>query len=454
MLGINKEVARILQEQPTQDRLRGLKRIIPARTIKSILKRTNQTTFCRRLPKWFMVWFVIGLGLFATRSYQQVFAWLRPYEQKRAPGRPTFSEGRSRLGVAPFRLLYLAVVRLLAGAHTASAYYRNMRLISLDGFVLDLPDRPVLARIFGKPQGGRTAGAFPQARILALCETGTHVLWRFLIKPIRRSEMAMTAHLLRYLKQDMLLLWDRNFLSYANVVTVLKRRAHVLARIKKHVVSKPIRRFGDGSYLAKLYPATWYRSHDQKGVEVRIIEYTFDDPHRPGTGQRHRLLTTLLDPELDPAKKLIVLYHERWEEELAIDELKTHLKERPVLHSQTPTGVVQEIYGLLLGHYVVRKLIFEAAQEEGIPPRNLSFTSTLKILRCRLPEVPKSPAGQKEWYRKLLAEIGEQRLQKRRDRNNPRVVRRKMSKWDKKQPKDYAFPQPTKNFRKAIVILN
>jgi Insertion element 4 transposase N-terminal/Transposase DDE domain len=329
MLGINREVVAISQEQPTQDRLRGLKRIIPSRTIKSILKRTNQTTFCRRLPKWFMVWFVIGLGLFATRSYQQVFSWLRPYEKKKAPGRPTFSEGRSRLGVAPFRLLYEAVVRLLAGANTAHAYYRNMRLMSLDGFVLDLPDRPVLARIFGKPQGGRTAGAFPQVRILALCETGTHVLWRFLIKPIRRSELAMTQHLLRYLTQDMLLLWDRNFLSYSNVVAVLKQRAHVLARIKKHVLSKPIRHFSDGSYLAKLYPASWYRSRDRNGVEVRILEYTFDDPNRPGAGQRHRILTTLLDPSLDPAKKLIVLYHERWEEELAIDELKTHLQERP-----------------------------------------------------------------------------------------------------------------------------
>jgi hypothetical protein len=125
-----------------------------------------------------------------------------------------------------------------------------------------------------------------------------------------------------------------------------------------------------------------------------------------------------------------------------------------VLRSQTPAGVVQEISGLLLGHYVVRKLIFEAGQEAGVPPRNLSFTNTLKILRCRLPEVPKSRPGQREWYRNLLAEIGEQRLEKRRNRINPRVIRRKMSKWDKKQPKHYAFPQHTKNFRQAIVMLN
>jgi hypothetical protein len=454
MLGINQEVAAISQEQPTQDRLRGLKRIIPSRTIKSILKRTNQTSYCRRLPKWFMVWFVIGMGIFSTHSYQQIFRWLRPYKKQQGPGRSTFCEGRLRLGVAPFRLLYASVVRLLATATTAHAHHRNMLLMSLDGFVLDLPDRNNLSRIFGKPQSGRTAGAFPQARVLALCETGTHVLWRFLIKPIRRSEMSMTQHLLHFLKPNTLLLWDRGFLSYANVVTVLRQRSHLLARIKKHVVSKPIRRFSDGSYLAKIYRAGWYRQHDVKGVEVRVIEYTFNDPNRPGVGKQHRLLTTLLNPKLDPAKKLIELYHERWEEELAIDELKTHLRERPVLRSETPAGVVQEIYGLLLGHFVIRKLMFEASQEIGVPPRGLSFTNTLRILRCRLPEVPKSRPGQREWFRNLLAEIGQQVLEKRRNRINPRVIRRKMSHWNKKTPENHAFPQPTKSFRQSVVIFN
>jgi hypothetical protein len=453
MLGINKEIVEITQEQPTQDRLRGLKRIIPACTIKSILKRTRQTAYCSRLPKWFMVWFVIGFGLFNSSSYRQIFRWLRSYQKQGTPGRSTFTEARWRIGIAPFRLLYEMVVRLLAVFKTPHAYYRDMRLMALDGFVLDLADTEDLTRIFGKPKGGRTPGAFPQARVLALCETGTHVLWRFLIKPICRGENAMAQYLLRFLTNDMLLMWDRNFLSYDNVAAVIKQQAHLLARIKKPMVFEPIRRFRDGSYLAKQYRASWYRRHDRDGIVVRIIEYTFDDPHRPGAQERHRLLTTLLNPDLDPAKDLIVLYHERWEEELAIDELKTHERERPILRSKTPAGVVQEIYGLLLAHYVVRKLIFEAAKNEGVAPRSLSFVGTLRILRCRLPEVPKSPQGQALWYQNLLAEIGEEKLEKRRDRVNPRVTRRKMSKWPKKQPKHKTNPQPTKGLRRSIVIL-
>jgi hypothetical protein len=452
MLRIDKEVAAVAQQQPTAERLRALKRIIPCCTIKLILKQTSQTWPCRRLPKWFMVWFVIAMGLCATDCYRQVFRWLQRFRKDGTPGRSTLCESRRRLGIAPLRQLFDAVVNLLALPSTAHAFYRDLRLMSMDGFVVDLPDTPDLARVFGRPKSGRTAGAFPQARIVSLCETGTHVLWRVLVKPIYRGEITMAMHLLRYLTSGMLLLWDRNFLSYANVARVKERQAHLLARIKKHMVFKPIRRFRDGSYLAKLYRASWYRDRDQGGILVRIIEYSFSDPNRPGSGERHRLLTTLLDPHLDPAKRLILLYHERWEEELSIDELKTHQQERPVLRSQTPAGVVQEIYGLLLGHYVVRKLMFESAKQRGVPPRRLSFTNTLKILRCRLPEVPKSPQGLKRWYENLLTEIAEEILEERRDRVNPRVVRRKMSKWDKKRPRHANYPQPSKRIEQSIVV--
>ncbi len=226
--------------------------------------------------------------------------------------------------------------------------------MAMDGFVLDLPDTPENEKVFGRPGSGRAPGAFPQVRVLALCETGTHVLWRCLIKSIRIGEVTMAHGLLRYLDEGMLLLWDRGFFSYQTIQEVLNRHAHLLARVKNGLIFRPIRCLSDGSYLAKVYLSACHRRKDQDGIEVRIIEYTFDDPGRPGNKVMHRLLTTFLDETLDPAVTLIELYHERWEEELTIDELKTHQRERPVLRSQTAIGVLQEIYGLLLGHYVVR----------------------------------------------------------------------------------------------------
>src|SRR4051812_10248092 len=399
-----------------------------------------------------MVWFVIALGLFCRDCYRQVFRWLQPYRKGGTPRRTTLCEARKRLGVAPMRLLTEQVVRLQGQPATPGAFYRGMRTMALDGFVVDVPDTPANERAFGRPGSGRAPAAFPQVRVLSLCETGSHVLWRSLIKPQARGEGTMAHYLLRSLQKDMLLLWDRNFLSYQTVAEVRQRRAHLLARIKSNLIFEPIRVLDDGTYLARLYRSPADRRKDRDGILVRIIEYTFDDPGRPGSGEVHRLLTTLLDEVLDPAEALIVLYHERWEEELTIDELKTHQRERPVLRSQTPAGVVQELYGLLLGHYVIRVLMQEAAASQGVDPQRVSFTGALKILRCRPPEAPASRRGRSRWYHSLVAEIAEEVLPERRNRIDPRVVKRKMSNWKKKRPEHRHYPQPTKGFAEAIVM--
>lgn len=432
-----------------------MKRLLPRARVQAVLRRTGHARRrYLRLPAWFVVWFVIALGLFCRDSYRQVFKWLQPFRRKGTPGRSTFCEARQRLGVAPLLHLAQQVVELRASPQTPGAFYRGLRLMALDSFVVDLADSPANGRVFGRPGGHRSPAAFPQARVLALCEAGTHVLWRTLTKPCRRSEVTMAPALLRYRRPDMLLLWDRSFLSYGLVQQVRRRGAHLLARVRNNLVFRPLRRLGDGSYLAKLYPSPGHRDRDEGGLVVRVIEYTLQDPGRPGSGEKHRLLTTLLSAARHPAKRLIVLYHERWEEEITIDELKTHQRERPVLRSETPGGVVQEIQGLLLAHYVVRVLMAEAAQRNGLPPRRLSFTGALKVLRCRLPQCPKSRAGLSRWYEDLLAEVAEDVLPERRNRINPRVIKRKMSNLRKKRPEHRQYPQPTKKFRQSIVMLN
>lgn len=452
MIDISKE-ADALASWPSRERLRALKRIIPRARVEEVLARTgHDRAHCSRLPGWFMVWYVIALGLLCRDCYRQVFRWLQPFRTGGTPRRTTLCEARKRLGIAPLRLLAEQVIQLQGRPATPGAFYRGMRTMALDGFVVDVPDTPANERAFGRPGSGRAPAAFPQARVLALCETGSHVLWRCLIKPGSCGEVTMAHYLLRFLQPNMLLLWDRNFLSYQTVSEVRQRKAHLLARIKDNLIFEPIRALGDGSYLSKIYRNSADRKRDRDGIVVRIIEYTLEDPGRPGSGEPHRLLTTLLDEELDPAKTLIAGYHERWEEELTIDELKTHQRERPVLRSQAPGGVVQELYGLWLGHYVIRVLMQEAAATRGIDPRRLSFTGTLKILRCRLPECPASRRGRSRWYHNLLAEIAEEVLEARRNRINPRVIKRKMSNWRKKRPEHRNYPQPTKQFSEAIVM--
>lgn len=240
---------------------------------------------------------------------------------------------------------------------------------------------------------------------------------------------------------------------------VKDQRAHLLGRVKGGVRLDPIKHLPDRSYLAKLYRNGEDRKQDRNGIIVRVLRYRLKEPRRVGDGQIHRLITTLLDSKLDPAKTLIELYHARWEEELAIDELKTHQSNQPsfsgpMIRSQTPAGVVQELNGLLLDHFVIRKLMFEAAAEAKVPPLRMSFTGTLKILRCRIPTCPKSKRSRAAWYDMLIEEIAEEVLPPRRNRINPRVVKRKMSRWKKKRPEHRNYPQPKQKFVKSIVLLH
>jgi hypothetical protein len=242
--------------------------------------------------------------------------------------------------------------------------------------------------------------------------------------------------------------------------TLHSREIKVLARVKGNLVLEPIRRLSDGSYLAKIYANAKARRKDQGGIVVRVIKYTLDDPQRVGHGEVHTLLTNLLDEKLYPAAELIGEYHERWEHELVYDEQKTHQDpRRPTkpanFRSETPAGVIQEVYALSLAHYVVRALMFEAAAREHLDPDSLSFTGCFHILQCRLPECDTRTAQSfQQWYEWLLWELSQERTEPRRNRINPRVIKQKVSKWRKKRPEHCHPPPLTKTFAEAVVMAN
>ena len=114
-----------------------------------------------------------------------------------------------------------------------------------------------------------------------------------------------------------------------------------------------------------------------------MIEYRLEGV--PDAEPRYRLVTSLLDPAQAPAAELAALYHERWEIETALDELKTHLRgANIVLRSKTPDLVRQEFYGLLMAHFAVRALMHEAALKAGADPDQLSFLHAVRVVRRKL----------------------------------------------------------------------
>jgi transposase IS4-like protein/DDE family transposase len=442
------------------DRLEGLSKVISPEIMNQALLQTGRgkQKACR-LSHGTMLWILLAMGVLTHLPIRQVFKHarrMRPGEK--TPSRSNLCEARQRLGVEPVRRLFDLVVRPMATPQTPGAFYKGLRPMGIDGTVQDVPDTPANEARFGRSSGGRGDGAFPQVRKVSLVELGTHMEVAMAIGGYHDSEQKLVVGLFNKIPADALLIEDRGFFSYEHWKTLDSQGVKLLLRVKNNMILRPIQRLPDGSYLAKIYPSPYARDKDRDGIVVRVIEYTLDDPQRTGHGQKHLLLTNLFDHETYPALELACEYHERWEEELVFDEQKTHQDPRrpgkaAQLRSQTPAGVEQELYALSLGHFVVRALMLEAATQDQLDVDRLSFTGCLRIVQARLPECDSStPIRLEQWYDLLLQEMAQERIEPRRNRANPRVVKRKMSKFAKKRPEHRHRPPLKKAFIETVVI--
>jgi hypothetical protein len=257
-------------------------------------------------------------------------------------------------------------------------------LVSLDGSTLDVADEDANDVAFGRPVAQRGKSAYPQLRFVSLVENGTHVLFGCQVGSYGTSEMALAKGVLTWLSEGMLCLADRYFFSFDFWCQAKATGADLLWRVRKNLRLACERRLSDGSYLSRIYPSGEDHRRKTNGVVVRVIEYQLEGV--AGAEPIYRLLTTFLDPEAAPATELAALYHERWEIETALDELKTHLRgARIVLRSKTPDLVRQEFYGLLLAHFAIRGLMHEAALKVDEDPDRISFVHAVRVIRRKLP---------------------------------------------------------------------
>ena len=442
------------------DRIAGLEKIIAPELVDQALAMTGkQVTRECKLNNEVMTWVVLSMGLFTELPIRQVFkACRRMRHLEQSPARSSLCMARQRLGSEPLVALHGLVVRPMATSLTRGAFYRGMRKVGIDGTVLDIPDCDAFQH-WGRSSGSRGEAAFPQVRKVSLVELGTHIELAFVFGGWKDSDRKLVEQLWKHISDDALLIEDRGFFSYEHWSS-LQEKHNLLIRIQKSMVFKPIEYYADGSFLAKTYPSNWYRENDKKGILVRVIEYKLNDPQRVGHDEVHRLMTNLLDPEEFPASELIMEYHERWEEELVFDEQKTHqdpcrAEKTTNLRSETTDGLKQELYAMSLGHFVIRALMLEAATEANIDVDRLSFKGSFQILKTRLPECdPSNEVTFSQWYKALIWEISNERIPPRRNRINPRVIKRKMSKWNKCRPKHRKQKPLTKTFDQTVVMLH
>lgn len=427
----------------------------------------------RKLSQLLIVYYVIALSLFRRRNVAKVFAllcqalrWLWPDPGLALPSGSALCQRRARLPISVLRQLFRRCCRPLASEQTQGAFAFGLRLMALDSTLDEVADTPANALHFGRLSTGPSQSPFPQVRCCYLAEVGTHAIVDALFAPAHTSEQRMAPVLLRSLASDMLVLFDRNFVNAPFLHRAHATGAQLLGRLASNRYRHSERLLSDGSYLISL-PAA---EEGQPPLHLRVIEYRLQPlvaeelAQQPvsrtsaGSDPRavHRLVTTLLDPEQAPALALILLYHERWEVELCIDELKTHqrLSAQP-LRSQQPELVYQECYGMLLAHYAVRAWMHRAAHEARLDPDRLSFTHAIQVLEAATHEWALQAAEERpRLRRRLLAELTEPSslLPARRLRFCPRVVKRAWSSFKRKRPEHQTLHYKGACFRELLLI--
>jgi len=401
----------------------------------------------RRLPAWLVVLLSIMKGIYCRESWPAVFAKIclipcfqTGFNLAKLPDKSALCLARYRLGVRPMVMLFKTICRPFATEGTPGAFLYGFRLVAIDGTYETIADTEHNASYFGRHRNGkgREDSAFPQFQAFFLSECSTHVIFDAVITPFRSNQHKYFRRLLRSVTADMLLMFDRGLFSYDSFRAMHDKNIPFLTPARRDMKLEPVRYLSDGSFIAHI--KSWKNNGWNKDpvVPVRVVSYTLDDPVRNPEKQTFRLITSLMDPTLYDAMTLIATYHQRWEIEIAIDEIDTHQRLPWVpFRSQKPVGVIQEFYSLLLAYFVLCVVRFESALALDQSPQRLSFINTLRLIQHL---GPISQMYGNAFHFQLLPLIHQWQayfqLPPRENRINPRVVKRKRNKFRRKKRSD------------------
>jgi Transposase DDE domain/Insertion element 4 transposase N-terminal len=401
-----------------------------------------------------LVLFVISMALWSRRNQCQVWhslvgklSDLHPAEPKSTISASGLSGRRKDLGSHCLQAIMRERCQLMAQPSSMpSAFFGRYRLMAIDGTVFNTAETKANAAAFSRSSNQYGPGAYPQVRCVLLAECGPHVVVGLEIDGYTVSEVHGAHRLLEQVGRNMLVLVDAGITSGGFIEHVRARGAHLLGALEAGTwehLRKP-RRLCDGSVLAWVGPACPSSAHYpvRRGMWVRIISYRVTDERLGEKGKVYRLVTTLLNPRVAPALELVALYHERWEIELVIDEIKTHERaQRKVLRSKTPEGVRQELYGIYLAHYAVRARLPQAALEAELDPDRLSFTEGLfeltEMISLALTVEPEEAT--EPLLNRLRHKMAQHVLPARRLRINRREIKQIYNKY---KPKKRQMPPP------------
>jgi hypothetical protein len=411
-------------------------------------KRQQKRRRLRHFTALSVLWFLLAMVLWSRLSQGRVWDKLTHWLQDRFPQEPAgasaVSYQRAILGAEPLQWLFEHGTHVLCTPETAGAFYRGYRLMALDGSLFNVPDTQANAAAFGRSCNQYGKGAYPQARAVMLTECGSHATVGLHLGDYDEAEIHGAYALLPKLQRGMLLMHDANFFGGAYLEALNAKGVRALFALPSTVALERVRNLPDGSYLARLSPQRRAVYPMQQPLWLRVIEYQVSDERLGEPGHVYRIGTTWLNPRTAPAKELLGLYHERWEIEIVVDEIKTHLRvQQKVLRSHTPQGVRQELYALFVVHYAIRALMYCSALQADLDPDRLSFTEAVfQICETVTDQHGEQAAARQQGHiERLLQRLRRNLLPERRLRINRREIKQVYHKYKPKK-RDVPPPKP------------
>lgn len=351
------------------------------RVIDQYWRREQRT---RALPARLVFYFTLVLCLFPQESYRSAMKILmsvfgRGGQGCRVPTTGSIGDARGRLGSGPMETAVRAVLAPQARPETRGAWYRDWLLTAVDGTTFTVPDTEDNDRAFGRPGSGRGEGktAYPQIQAACLIELGTHAVFDARMDGYAAAETMLIEEMFSSLHPGMLVLADRNIYSFHRWAKAAHTGADLLWRVNSNLIPRPVELLADGSYIAEVIPP---KKSGQVPFQLRVVEY-----RPPDSDEVYRLVTTILDSRRAPAKDLAILYHERWDIEGFLKQIKSvQLNSEKIFRSKSPDGVRQEFWAHLAVHYATMRLQADAADHAKLDPDQISHKNTVRVIRSRV----------------------------------------------------------------------
>jgi transposase IS4-like protein/DDE family transposase len=400
--GVTREALAAGDRLPDRVGIGLLTRVFPPGLVDEVIDETGaREQRYRALPARLMVYFTLALWLFMRCGYGLVLekltaglTWAGLSEQDwEVPRTGSITKARHRLGPLVMARLFRRTAGPLTTADTSDAtsgvtrgaWWRGLRVCSLDASTLDVPDTAFNDAVFGRPTNGSAPGPFPQVRIIALAENGTKALIDAAIEGYCVDERTLARQILPALRPDMLVLADRGFPGYHLWADAAATGAHLVWRIPASFGLPVLQTLPEGTYLSHLTARRQKDTPTPPPIPVRVIEYTItttDTSDNTTTSELFCLITTLVDPATAPAMGLAQLYHQRWQIETALGAMKTDQRGPGiVLRSHQPAGVLQELWAMFCVYHAIRELAFHAATHHTLEPTHISFKHALETAR-------------------------------------------------------------------------